>query len=60
MKLTLNIVQLNRVVTNVIGDIARKISRYVPDDEVPDSHTPFYGADGQWLEGTDDEFYGKL
>lgn len=60
MKIIQNIIRLNRVVINSIGEVFKKIVRYVPDNEVPDTHVDFYGADGEQFYGSDDRFLGKL
>lgn len=55
-----NIIYLNRIILNSIGEVFKKIVRYVPDNEVPDTHVDFFGADGEQFYGSDDKFLGKL
>lgn len=45
---------------NALGATIKKIIRYVPDNEVPDTHVKFGDADGVQLVGADDNvFYVK-
>ena len=57
----LNVIRLNTVKLNIVGGFLKKIIRYIPDNEVPDTHIQFYGVDNEPLIGSDDnKFYGKI
>ena len=43
-----------------IGEHHKKIIRYVPDNEIPDTHIEFCDIEGIQYKGADDtKFYGK-
>lgn len=56
----LNIATLNAVSLNNAGMSIKKRSRYVPDNEIPDSHTAFYAADSEQFFAADTGFYVKM
>ena len=55
----LNTVLLNTVRINTVGTVMKKISRYVPDNEIPDSHTVLMTADSEQFMASDTGFYVK-
>lgn len=56
----LNTIKLASVSLNTIGSSIKKIVRYVPDNEVPDTHVKFGDIDGVQLVGADNNvFYVK-
>lgn len=54
----LNNIPLNVINLNIVGETTKKISRYVPDDEIPDTHTEFY-VDTEAFYASDGGFYVK-
>lgn len=58
-KILLNIVRLSVAHLDKVGDVVKKIIRYVQDGEVPDTHTQMYDADGVALYGSDAKFNVK-
>ena len=55
-KILLNVIYLSTIGINLIGSTIKKIIRYVPDGEVPDTHTQMYDADGVAFYGSDAKF----
>ena len=54
---TLNTIYLN--VCRLFNGPLKKTSRYVPDDEVPDTHTLMFGAGNEEFKAADGYFYVK-
>ena len=55
-KVFLNIVRIGQNALNVVGTAIKKIVRYLPDGELPDTHTQMYDADGVSFYGSDAKF----
>lgn len=59
-RVLLNTIRLASISLNAIGATIKRIIRYVPDNEVPDTHVKFGDADGIQLVGADNNvFYVK-
>lgn len=52
-------IKLNVAYINVLGGVVNKFTRYVPDDEIPDTHTDFYTATDVF-NASDGKFLAKL
>lgn len=57
---TLDAIKLPVVILNSIGKKIKKIIRYVPDDEVPDTHIAMYDSASEQWEAADGKFYVKF
>ena len=59
MKIKLNTIPLNIVNLNINTVVVKKIIRYVPDDQIPETHTEFQ-LDSKIFLALDGGFYTKL
>lgn len=58
-KIKVNVVNLNKFALNSFGATSNKFNRYVPDDEIPDTHIDIY-ADTELFSALDGKFLVKL
>lgn len=59
MKIKLNTIPLNIVNLNINAVVVKKIIRYVPDDQIPETHWEFH-SDSELFLAFDGGFYTKL
>lgn len=57
-KIGLNVIYLNSIVLNSFGSTSNKFTRYVPDDEIPNTHIDIY-ADTELFSALDGKFLVK-
>lgn len=59
MNIKLNTIPLNVINLNANSVVIKKIIRYVPDDQIPETHIEFY-SDSEIFLALDGGFYTKL
>lgn len=58
-KIYLNVISLNSMVINSFGTSSEKFTRYVPDNEIPDTHIDIY-AGSEVFNALDGKFLVKI